>query len=45
VHPDVLIVSQRSRVVEFAAKNRLPAMYGAREFVEVLLLRADHVIQ
>ena len=35
VQPDVLIVSQRSRVVEFAAKNRLPAMYGAREFVEV----------
>jgi len=25
VQPDVLIVSQRSRVVEFAAKNRLPA--------------------
>ena len=35
VQPDVLLVSQRSRVVEFAAKNRLPAMYGAREFVEV----------
>src|SRR5437870_2139946 len=30
VQPDVLIVSQRSRVVEFAAKNRLPAVRRAR---------------
>ena len=45
VQPDVLLVSQRSRVVEFAAKNRLPAMYGAREFVEVggLLSYSPHV--
>jgi putative tryptophan/tyrosine transport system substrate-binding protein len=33
VAADPLIVFQRNRVTEFAARNRLPAMYGAREFV------------
>ena len=28
------VSSQTPRIVEFAAKNRLPAMYGAREFVD-----------
>ena len=27
--------TQRERIVEFAAKNRLPAMYGLREYVLV----------
>jgi putative ABC transport system substrate-binding protein len=27
-------VTQRTRIVAFAAKNRLPAMYGDREFVD-----------
>ena len=41
-HPDALLVlvdpftrSQRSRIVEFAAKQRLPAIYESSEFVEV----------
>ena len=34
VLPDPLLSSQTPRIVEFAAKNRLPAMYGAREFVD-----------
>ncbi len=31
---DPLTVSQRKRLVDFAAKSRLPAMYGFREFVD-----------
>ena len=31
---DPLAVTQRARIVDLAAKNRLPAMYFAREFVE-----------
>jgi putative ABC transport system substrate-binding protein len=30
-----LTVTHRGRIVDFAAKNRLPAMYGDREFVDV----------
>jgi putative tryptophan/tyrosine transport system substrate-binding protein len=32
---DPLTIGQRTQIVDFAAKNRLPAMYGLREFVEV----------
>ena len=31
---DPLAVTQRARIVDLAAKNRLPAMYFAREFVD-----------
>ncbi len=31
---DPLILAQRTQVVAFAAKRRLPAMYGLREFVD-----------
>ncbi len=31
---DPLTVAYRARVVDFASKNRLPAMYGVREFVD-----------
>ena len=31
---DNLTLFHRSRIVELAAKNRLPAMYGFREFVD-----------
>jgi putative ABC transport system substrate-binding protein len=31
---DPLLVSHRQRIVEFAARHRLPAMYGLRDFVE-----------
>jgi putative ABC transport system substrate-binding protein len=31
---DPLIASYRTRIVEFAAKNRLPSMYPSREFVD-----------
>ncbi len=31
---DPLIASYRTRIVDFAAKNRLPSMYPSREFVE-----------
>jgi putative ABC transport system substrate-binding protein len=31
---DSLTFVHRARIVEFAAKNRLPSMYGVREFVE-----------
>jgi putative ABC transport system substrate-binding protein len=31
--PDHLLFTQRERLVEFAAKNRLPAVYGLREYV------------
>ncbi len=32
--PDAVTFAHRSRIVELAAKSRLPAMYGLREFVE-----------
>jgi putative tryptophan/tyrosine transport system substrate-binding protein len=32
---DPLTAGQRTQIVDFAAKTRLPAMYGLREFVEV----------
>ena len=32
---DPLTYSQRQQIVEFAARNRLPVMYGFREFVDV----------
>ena len=35
VPPDAVTFAHRSRIVELAAKSRLPAMYGLREFVEV----------
>ncbi len=34
VHVDPVFYAYRGRIVEFAAKNRLPAMYAAREFVD-----------
>jgi putative ABC transport system substrate-binding protein len=34
VSPDPLTVRYRDQVVELAAKDRLPAMYGFREFVD-----------
>lgn len=34
VVPDPLVLAQPARIAEFAMKNRDPAMYGAREFVE-----------
>jgi putative ABC transport system substrate-binding protein len=33
VIPDHLLFTQRERLVEFAAKNKLPAVYGLREYV------------
>jgi ABC-type uncharacterized transport system substrate-binding protein len=35
VIPDHFVYTQRERIVEFAAKNRLPAMYGLREYALV----------
>jgi putative ABC transport system substrate-binding protein len=35
VPPDALPLAHRTRIVGLAAKARLPAMYGVREFVEV----------
>ena len=35
VPPDALSLAHRTRVVDLAAKRRLPAMYGLWEFVEV----------
>jgi ABC-type uncharacterized transport system substrate-binding protein len=32
---DVMFINHRKRIVELAAKNRLPAVYGERQFVEV----------
>jgi putative ABC transport system substrate-binding protein len=32
---DVMFINHRRRIVELAAKNRLPAVYGERQFVEV----------
>ena len=34
VVPDPMMISNRTSIIGFAAKNRLPAMYFAREFVE-----------
>ncbi len=34
VHVDPVFYAYRGRIVDFAAKNRLPAMYAAREFVD-----------
>ena len=34
VVPDRFFYGQRARIVNFAAKNRLPAMYSVREFVD-----------
>ncbi len=34
VFPDSLMFANRARIVEFAAKQRLPAMYPAREFAD-----------
>ncbi len=34
VFPDSLMFGHRARIVEFAAKQRLPAMYPAREFAD-----------
>jgi len=34
VFPDALAFAHRTRIVDRAAKHRLPAMYGAREMVE-----------
>jgi putative ABC transport system substrate-binding protein len=31
---DTVLITQRAKVVELAARNRLPAMYGMREFVD-----------
>jgi len=33
VGPDHLLFTQRERLIEFANKNRLPVMYGLREYV------------
>jgi putative ABC transport system substrate-binding protein len=33
VSPDHFLFTQRERLVEFASKNRFPAMYGLREYV------------
>ena len=35
VPPDVLTLAHRTWIVDLAAKSRLPAMYGLREFVDV----------
>jgi putative ABC transport system substrate-binding protein len=34
VFPDPLTFTHRGQIVEFAVKSQLPAMFGAREFVE-----------
>ncbi len=31
---DALILAHRTQIIDFATKNRLPAMYGLREFVD-----------
>jgi putative ABC transport system substrate-binding protein len=31
---DFVLISQRDRIVALASKNRLPVMYGMREFVD-----------
>ncbi len=35
VDTDAMFFSQRARIVDLAAKNRLPAVYGEREFADV----------
>ncbi len=42
---DPLTVNQRARIVDFAGKSRLPAMYGVREFVDAggLMAYGAHV--
>jgi putative ABC transport system substrate-binding protein len=35
VLPSNMFLNERSRLVDLAAKNRLPAVYGVREFVDV----------
>lgn len=34
VLPDVMLINERKRIVELAAKSKLPAVYPEREFVE-----------
>jgi len=34
VFPDILTFGELQRIVDFAAENRLPAVYAYREFVE-----------
>ena len=34
IDTDVLLISYRKSIVEFAAAHRLPAVYGLREFVD-----------
>jgi putative ABC transport system substrate-binding protein len=34
VHTNALFITHRKRIVELAARNRVPAVYGEREFVE-----------
>jgi putative ABC transport system substrate-binding protein len=34
VAEDPLTITKRTQIVDFAAKNRLPAMYGVKEFVD-----------
>jgi ABC-type uncharacterized transport system substrate-binding protein len=34
VLPDARMASHNARIVQFSAKNRLPAVYGSRDFVE-----------
>ena len=31
---DIMFITHRSRIVQMAAKSRLPAVYGEQEFVE-----------
>ncbi len=35
INPGPVVYSHQSRIVEFAAKNRIPAMYSSPEFVDV----------
>ncbi len=35
VLPDIVFITHRARIAELAARHRLPAMYGEREFVTV----------
>jgi len=32
--PSLLLINERARLVDLAAKNRLPAVYCVREFVD-----------
>jgi putative ABC transport system substrate-binding protein len=34
INPDHLLFTQRERLVEFAAKNKFPAVYGLREYAQ-----------